>query len=257
MTYSPTFLTDLVTKIIEKINEEYNYDSKYTFIELCSKQYNFKMQNEYYEDGTSSFSLYQTIKHLACSDEDTLIAIALELGIEVPNVIYSLKEIQVKLDENNFETARKYLDEACQKIYKEPHTAWALANTCLETITKHILEDDRIKDQIDYKEKDTLYDLTQKILKAFEHYPSKEIGDSIKNIGSSFMTIAKSIENVRSENTDAHGKSSTQIIIEEPIYSTLAINSVITVGLFLLEFYEKKYPKPVLNDFSDDDDVPF
>ena len=73
------------------------------------------------------------------------------------------------------------------------------------------------------------------------------------------MGIAQNIETIRSNNTDvSHGKISKDYIIEDELYAKFVINAVSSVGLFLLNYYEKKY-KPSVNiePESNEGDIPF
>jgi hypothetical protein len=54
-------------------------------------------------------------------------------------------------------------------------------------------------------ENDSTSSLTDHILKEFNIFPNKELQKDIRKIASSLITIAKTIDDVRSKNTDAHG----------------------------------------------------
>jgi len=131
------------------------------------------------------------------------------------------------------------------------------------------VRDPQGKIQIEYNPKDTLYDLTQKILKGLDYYPSKDTAQEIRTIGSSILSISKAIERLRSEKTKFHGKDSSQYIIDDPLYASFIVNCVATLGNFLITYYESKYQ--ILNeketqnssaeyDFNDlisEDEIPF
>ena len=64
----------------------------------------------------------------------------------------------------------------------------------------------------------------------------------INNIGSGLLSVSKVIEEIRSNHTkEAHGKLEDDYIIKDHLYAHFIINSVATVGLFLINFYEEKY----------------
>jgi len=113
------------------------------------------------------------------------------------------------------------------------------ANSTLESIIKHILENDSISIKLNKKE--TLYDLTQDILKEFTLFPNLKVPDEIRNIGSSLLKVSQNIEKLRSEKTTFHGKAKKDYIIKEPLYAYFVVNVISTIGLFLMSFYEKKY----------------
>jgi len=61
------------------------------------------------------------------------------------------------------------------------------------------------------------------------------------------LNVSQAIENIRSNNTEAHGTEDE--IISDPLYAMLVVNTVATIGLFLLNYYEKHYqPEPNFED---------
>lgn len=64
----------------------------------------------------------------------------------------------------------------------------------------------------------------------------------IKTIGSSLLAINQSIQELRSEKTDMHGKTVGDCLIDDPLYAYFIVNSVATIGLFMNSFYRKKCP---------------
>lgn len=77
----------------------------------------------------------------------------------------------------------------------------------------------------------------------------------MKSIGSSLTTVAKAIEDLRSDKTLHHGQESIKYLIDQPLYAYFVINACATVGLFLIDFYESKFPRQQLEIF--DSDLPF
>jgi hypothetical protein len=77
----------------------------------------------------------------------------------------------------------------------------------------------------------------------------------IKTIGSSLLAINQSIEKLRSEKTDFHGKTKDDYLITDTIYTYFVVNAVTTVGLFLNSYYKTKFPKP--KEVVEDDGLPF
>ena len=129
-----------------------------------------------------------------------------------------------------------------------------MANSALESIIKEIFKDERIKTKP--KVGKTLYDLTSELLKEFQLFPNSDMPVEIKTIGSSLLSINQSIEKLRSEKTNVHGKTSEDYIIEDSVYTYFTVNAVSTVGLFLNSFYKHKLPKhQVVNPV--DDGLPF
>lgn len=154
---------------------------------------------------------------------------------------------------SNYQTASKTFEKAFKCIENDPSTAIGLANSALESIAKEILQDKRLK--IQYNPKDTLYKLTQNILKAFGMFPSENIPMEIKTICSNLLGIGKSIEDLRSTKTEFHGKVNGDYIVSESVFVYLCFNSICTVGLFLLSYYKEIFPKQQIEQSESIDDV--
>ncbi len=172
-------------------------------------------------------------------DDDTLFRVSVDMGVQIPNIIYAVPEI-IDIVADSYKDVHTVLENAFKKVNEDPSQSIALANSALETIIKRILKD--IKP--DYNRKDTLYKLAQTILKEFKiAHNETEITD-IRNIGSGLLKTAQAIENLRSNHTiESHGKLEDDYVIDDPLYAQFLINSVSSVGLFLLNFYERKYSK--------------
>jgi hypothetical protein len=182
-------------------------------------------------------------------NDELLFQIAVDLNIEIPGLIYSVAEIKGILSQKYEDVARTF-EKAHEKIYSDPSTSIIMANSALERIIKKICSNGTIEG---CNPKDTLYKLTSHILKQFNFFPDKSLNTDIRNIGSGLLTASQAIENIRSNNTEAHG--SEDETISDPLYAMLVVNTVSTIGLFLLNFYEKHYkPDP---DFNLDEEIPF
>ena len=142
-------------------------------------------------------------------------------------------------------------------IETDPDTAIGLANSALESIVKEILRHPYIQSNKDVK-KDTLHSLVCSLLKVFKLFPGENMPTEFNTIGSSLISIAKSIEGVRSERTNFHGKCNDDVVISDSMYAYMVVNSVTTVGLFLDSFF-KKYIKDTSIETEEQivDDLPF
>jgi hypothetical protein len=209
----------------------------------------FNFEIIYKDQKNKEINLIQTLNNM---DDDTLFRVAVDMGVQIPNIIYAVPKI-IDIAADNYKDIHTVLENAFKKVSEDPSHSIALANSALETIIKRILEDINPN----YNRKDTLYKLAQTILKEFKiTHNEKEITD-IRNIGSGLLTTAQSIENLRSNHTkEAHGKLEDDYIIDDPLYAYFIINAVSSVGLFLLNFYEQKYSKKEEIP-SECDDVPF
>ena len=182
-------------------------------------------------------------------NDELLFQIAVDLNIEVPGLVYSVAEIKGVLSQK-YEDIGQIFQKAHEKIYSEPSTAIIMANSALERIIKKICSDKSIDG---CNSKDTLYKLTSHILKQFNFFPDKGLNRNIVNIGSGLLTAAQAIEDIRSNNTEAHGTEDE--IVSDPLYAMLVVNAVATVGLFFLNYYEKNYKPVQISDLEED--IPF
>lgn len=261
---SPLYTMQLVNKI-EKALWNVFPDKKYTNVESYIKRWHIGPEFDYrgnlicdenfriyYQGDSKNIDLIRTLSNI--QDEEILMKMAVDLGIETPDTIPAVVEIKAIL-------ARDYTDvsttfqKAHKKIYNEPSIAIVLANSALEAIVKKICKDESLKP---CNNKDTLYDLISHILKEYNYFPKATLNKNIKNIGSSLLNACQAIEAIRSENTEGHGKLADDYIINDPLYSAFILNAITTVGLFLLNYYEKKYKTKIREDNTiTDDEIPF
>lgn len=201
------------------------------------------------EDG--NINLFETL-HTA--EGETLMKIAIDIGVETPDFIPSIPTFRNEL-KTSYETAFATFERAFKQVEEHPSSAVGLANSALESIIKEILKDDCIKTKL--KGGETLYKLVSKILKEFQMFPNADLPKEIRNIGSSLMNISQNIEGIRSGKTEFHGKTKEDYIIQDPLYAYFIVNSVTTVGLFLNSYYKNKFPgvEDILED--EEDRLPF
>ena len=186
-------------------------------------------------------------------DGDTLLKIAIDLGIETPDYVPCIPVFRNEL-KSSYEMASQTFEKAFKSVEEDPSLAIGLANSALESIIKKILEDKRIV--IPKDDKETLSGLVKTICKAFHLNTENSSPVEIKTIASSLINCCKAIEDLRSDKTVFHGKTDESIIVSDSLYAYFVVNAVSTVGLFMLNYYKTKYPTPQLeNDF--DDDLPF
>ncbi len=256
MKVSPKYMMLLVPKIEKAIWEQFiSYKEVARYIDRWHEH-----QENGYDDWenfriaysqNNTIDLSNTLHNI--KDDELLLKIAVDMEIEIPELIYSIPEIKGILY-SGYPGVAKTFENALKKVSSEPATAICCANSALESIIKHICEDESIAS---CNPNNTLYDLTQHILKEFKYYPTKELEIEIKCIGSGLLSVAQNIEAIRSKYIDTtHGKASEDYIIDDELYAKFIVNSVTTVGLFLLNFYEKKY-LPQQNSQILSDDIPF
>lgn len=260
---SPKYLMKLISDIETALWNQFQ-TSKYRnvrfYIEKWHKHndgYNF---NDYwenftiYEDNNKNIDLTKTLNNI---DGETLLKIAIDLGVDTPDFIPSIPTFRNEI-KTEYPSASSTFESAFKKIESEPNIAIGLANSALESIIKEILKDERINSKI--KNNKTLYDLTSEILKVFQYYPNSDMPDEIKTIGSSLLAISQGIEKLRSDKTDFHGKTKDDYKIEDSIYTYFVVNCVTSIGLFINSYYKTKFPKPVVESEAptiEEDILPF
>jgi len=243
---SPSAMLEIIERIEKALWEKFE-TKKYQNV----KRYISRWHVVYDEFGNSNFDTILQKDNdnidlpatLDSMDDELLFKIAVDLNIEVPGLVYSVAEIKGVLSQK-YEDVGRTFERAHEKIYSEPSTAIIMANSALERIIKKICSDSSI-DRCNSK--DTLYKLASHVLKQFNFFPDKSLNTNIRNIGSGLLNVSQAIENIRSNNTEAHGTEDE--IISDPLYAMLVVNTVATIGLFLLNYYEKHYqPEPNFED---------
>ncbi len=239
--------------------------SKYRNVRFYIEKWHEKNEGYNLNDYWENFVIYETndknidlTKTLHNIDGATLLKIAIDLGVDTPDFIPSIPMFKNKI-KSDYVTAYGTFDKAFKQIETHPDMAVGLANSALESIIKEILKDERISGQIKVNKK-TLYDLTIEIVKIFRISSSSEMPVEIKTMVNSLLTINQSIEKLRSEKTNVHGKTDDDYVINDSLYTYFVFNCVATVGLFLYSYYKTKFPK-VENStdaaVNDIDDLPF
>ena len=263
---SNSYIMDLIDKISETLFKKYTtYKKVERYIKRWQEvvryeQYSYEEPEPIYnfypiykDDNREKIDVENTLNQIS---DELIIQIAIDLKIEVQGVIYSIAKIE-GLDKTDYQQAKNIFEDAIKKVYDRPDEAIGYANSALESIIKHILEQGKL--DVAYNKKDTLCDLTKKILKGLNYYPSKDVEEKIRQIGSSLLNISQSIEELRSDKTKIHGKDSSQYIIEDPLYACFIVNSVATIGNFLISFYEKNYNEQIdkqhSSEYGNDGDV--
>jgi len=249
---SPKYQMRLVIEVEKAIWAEYStYKNVKNFIAKWHETNDYNWENfSINSKENGEIDLSSTLHGM---QGELLLKVAIDLGVDTPDFIPSIPTFRNEI-KSDFKTASATFEKAYRQIETHTDIAIGLANSALESIIKEILKDDRINSRI--KKTSTLYDLTTEILKVFQLYPDSDLPNELKTIGSSLLAINQSIEKLRSEKTSVHGKTADDYVIHDSLYTYYIINSVTTVGLFLLSYYKNKFPKPEIEEVSDDN-LPF
>ncbi|MCT7538746.1 abortive infection family protein [Aliarcobacter cryaerophilus] len=235
---SPKYKMALIDDTYNKIWELYGSYKKVEFyiekwISYVSVDWSFEKQPtfEIEKDSKNNIDLLSTLNKI---DTETLLKIAIDLEIETPDFIPAIPTFK-NIIKNDYTNA----NDTFQKAFKEIEEQIGLANSTLEGILKEILKDDIFKKKTSEFSNKTLYELTNQILKELYLFPRDNMPKEVMAIGSSILNINKSIEQLRSNKSRLHGKLKEEIFIDEPLYAYFIVNSVTTIGLFLISFYKK------------------
>lgn len=257
---SPKYQMDIVQKIKDSLFEQFtSYENVKAYL------------NKWHQEGHDDFNYFWENFHICYRDEakkkidasktlhnvdgETLLKIAIDLGIETPDYIPSVPTFKNEL-KSSYETASLTFEKAFRNVDTDPSLAIGLANSALESIIKEILKDSRIN--ITWNEKETLTKLIGNICKAFGLQSNENLPKEIKTLASSLINAGKAIEDLRSDKTEFHGKTDGDLMIKDAVYAYFVVNATTTVGLFLLNFYKSYYP-PVDNkpEAISNDGLPF
>lgn len=255
---SPKFQMHLINSILLAFSKEYNdlKDIQY-YLEKFQTSYRTRrgrlMKNFQILKTNSELDIRETLNRITAVD---LLRIAIDLGIETPNFIPCVPIFRNEL-KVNFQSAHNAFEKAFKDVVEKPDIAIGLANSALESIIKEILKEDKFAS--DSGSKKTLYPLAQEIVKRF-YKNDTEYPEEAKKIGTSLLAICQSIEDLRSTKTNFHGTHTGAYIVSDSLYAYFIVNSVATVGLFLLSYYKTKYPKTepdTLTPNEPSDEIPF
>ena len=254
---SPKYKMTLIDNINIKIWELYESYKKVEFyiekwIGYVSVDWSFEEEPNFTikRDSKNNIDLLATLNKI---DSETLLKIAIDLEIETPDFIPAIPTFKNEI-KNDYINASHTFQKAFKEIEEHPDLAIGLANSTLESIIKEILKNNIFDKKLsDFKNK-TLYELTNQILKEFSLFPNSSMPEEIKKIGSSILSINDSIEKLRSNKSSFHGKIEEDVLINESIYAYFIVNSVTTIGLFLISFYKTKFKT---EETEETEEIPF
>ncbi len=242
---SPRFITDLIYQIaeelfkIQQINNHHNYIENFfrKWREVYEKTDRKKIHLRYFGNNEEE-GRFDTLETLQNMEHELLFKIAVDLGIEIPGLIYSVATIT-----GITQATRQSFEKACKEVYENPAHAVILANSALESLIKDICADDGIQD---YKSKKPIQsNLLVHVLKEFKISQDPKLNANLRDITSGFQTASTAIQEIRSNHTKSHGAATAENrdVISDPLAAAFIVNACATIGLFLQGYYEKNYPK--------------
>lgn len=258
---SPLYVMNLIDEIYQKIwnvFESSKYKKVENYLKMWQEDHNppfWYMDFEIIYSDNNNIDVLQTLYWI---NPEKIVQIAIDLWIDTPGFIPIISHISFSL-ETNYKNAYSSFKKAIENIKDNPSISVAMANSSLESIIKYILENTDL-DIKDFQNK-TLYDLTNIILKKFDIFPKKDSLNEVKYISSSLLNISKNIEQLRSNKTEVHWKTDIQQIITDKEMAYFIVNTVSTIWLFLIQFYENKFKNMNINSNHHEEisieDIPF
>lgn len=260
---SPKYITDLKTQLGEKIWEVYSsYKKVRLFIISSVKEGDYNepdsFQIYYNGDNQATIDLDTTLLHMPPHET---VKMAIDLGIDTPGFLPAIPKFKNILKNNNT-SAFENFDRAIKNVYESPDLAVSLAASTLEGIIKTILKDDGFSS---IKKNLSLSKLIKELVKELG-FDRDECPAEIKIIAGQLRGIVSTVDDLRSNKSTAHGKDHEEYVINDPLWASFIVNTSASLGLFLWEYYDKKY-KPALasavhtednsNNPINMDDIPF
>lgn len=266
-TISPRYIVELVPKV-EKVLWDMFDTSKY----LRVKHYILKWHKEewygyngddhwenfevfYKDDQKTNIDLAETLYRMP---NDIIIRIAIDVGIDTPGFLPATPTFKNILKDEN-QSAYQNFDRATKNVYEHPDNAVALASSTLEGVIKTILEHDVFGDDVTKLKNLSLSKLVKEIVKKFGFDDTTRCPSEIITLSGQLRSLGATIDDLRSDKSTAHGKSSGDYVIDDPLWAMLIVNACATLGLFLWEYFDKKYlPKKLedANSAKNTDDAP-
>ena len=147
MRIRPKYKMELIQKVQKAIFDEY---TSYTAVETYIREFwdsgywndNFQIYYKNDKNGKEVIDLTATLSNMP---QDDLFRVAIDIGVPVPMVIPAFPTFVRTLapEEKGISFAKEMFDKAYNLMQDDPAQAIGLANSTLETIVKHILQDPR------------------------------------------------------------------------------------------------------------------
>jgi hypothetical protein len=190
-------------------------------------------------DGTTmAQSKWVYSKELLSDVEDQIVTqIAIDLGLELPHTGFSGSiQLQNLLDGTAYNHAQIDFKQALQDVDTRPENAIGLASTTLESICKAILD----SFEESYPKDESLQSLQKAVFGKLQLSPDSQADEDIKRILGGLINVGAGIGTLRTKYSSFHGKGKKQYRLGKR-HARLAINSLTTIGLFLLETYQERF----------------
>ena len=208
---------------------------------------------DHWNNQEENFHIYQKQDDMNIDLAETLhkmpnelvIKIAIDLNIDTPAFLPVVTSFKNVLKDHN-QSAYQNFDRAVKSVYDSPDQAVSLASSTLEGIIKTILSDVQFKTDFVAGNK-SLSKLVAAIVKQFGFDETTQCPPELITIASQLRGLGSTIDDLRSDKSTAHGKAHNEYVVDDPLWAALIVNTSATLGMFLWEYYEKKYKVAVQN----------
>lgn len=242
-----------VRRYIEKWHEEYEGYNNW------GENENFRIY--FKNEAATEIDLGETLHKMP---KDVLIKIAIDLGVDTPGFLPAIPTFKNVLKDYN-QSAYQNFERAVKNVYENPDQAVALATSALDGIIKSILKHEALATKAETIKNKALPKQVAAIIKEFGFDDKNTAPQEIITLASQLRSIGTVVDDLRSDKSMAHGKTDDDYVIDDPLWASFVVNTCATLGLFLAEYFDKKY-KPALKDkkakdVGDEpinlDDIPF
>lgn len=246
---SPAYITDLKMKLGQKIWEKYSsYKNVKLFLVSSVVEGGWNepdsLQVFYQDEEQDRVDVEKTVLYM--SPYET-VKMAIDLGLDTPGFLPAIPKFKNILKNEN-QTAFQNFERAVKNVYENPDQAVSLASSTLEGLIKTILSDEVFV--LPKGKNPSLTKLVGKIVKEFRFDDKTKCPQELITIASQLRGLGQSIDDLRSDKSTAHGKGHDEYVVDDPLWASLIVNTSASLGLFLWEYYEKKY-KPAKQEIAD------
>ncbi len=244
---SPKYMIGLINKVEEAIWGLFD-KSKYQGVRRYilrwwnegEKDWYGNVYNEnftiYYKEG--NIDLAETLHRMP---NEMIVRIATDLGVDTPGFLPVVPKKFKNILRDQNQSAYQNFERAIKNVYSNPDESVALASATLDGIIRTILKHETFKDKNVGKNGISLTKQVKSIVKQFTSISGVNCPTEIITIASQLKSIGSSIDTLRSDKTIAHGKINGEYIVDDPLWASFIVNTAASLGLFLWEFFNKKY----------------
>lgn len=242
-----------VRRYIEKWHEEYDgYNNR-------GENENFRIY--FRNEANTEIDLGETLHKMP---KDILIKVAIDLGVDTPGFLPAIPTFKNVLKDYN-QTAYQNFERAVKNVYENPDQAVVLASSALDGIIKSILKHESLASKAEAIKNKALPKQVAAIIKEFGFDDKASAPQEIITLASQLRSMGTVVDDLRSDKSMAHGKTDDDYVIDDPLWASFIVNTCATLGLFLTEYFEKKYKPALKNKKAEDvrdepinlDDIPF